>query len=296
MDRNIALSDLFLSLFNSYELRRYLTTGTQGDSINYMLPGTNSSLRELSDEGVLALVRTGAIDQAFWTRLIATRPGREGDIRKVQALWSNVGIDRVKASTINIVFLSSNPDSNSPLAVDREYRRILKSLESTKYRDNFKMIPFPDVHITDIPSILRRSEPTIVHFSGHGTETGQLLMTDDEGATVESDPDGVAALISMRKETVKLVILNACFSEALAEKIVRDISCVIGMRSAVYDDAAILFSKTFYEALGDGAALQEAFNTGIHVVLSTCHGEDDIPQLFAKEGVDTSTFFLVDPL
>jgi hypothetical protein len=296
MEQNLALSNLLLSLFNSYELRRYLTSGNQGNSISYVLPGNNASLTELADEGVSALVRYGVIDEVFWSRLIETRPGRIGDIKKVQSMWNNVGSNEVITSTINIVFLSSNPDPNSPLAVDKEYRRILKAIESTKYRDKLKMIPLPDAHITDLPLILRRNEPTIVHFSGHGTETGQLLMKDDEGVLIEVDPDGISGLICMRKKTLKLVVLNACFSEILAEKIVKDIDFVIGMHAAVYDDAAITFARTFYEAFGDGVDLQEAFETGIRIVKSTFHREDDVPRLLIKEGVDPSQFFLVDKL
>jgi hypothetical protein len=292
MERNIALANLLLSLFNPHELRTYLTTGSQGISISYALPGPNASLRELADEGVSALVKNGAIDKTFWSKLIAMRPGRESDIKNIQTLWNNSDTTEPSTSTVNIVFLSSNPEPNSPLAVDKEYRRVLKALESTKYRDKFKMLPLPDVHITDIPSVLRRNAPKIVHFSGHGTETGQLLMRDDEGTVIKVDPDGVSGLIALRREVIQLVMLNACFSEVLAEKLIKNISCVVGMRTAVYDDAAILFARTFYEAIGDGVALQEAFETGIHTVQSTFPGEDDIPQLLVKEGVDPSRIFL----
>ena len=55
MNRNLELSDLLLSLFNPYELRRYLTSGNQGDSIRHTLPGTDAPPQQLADAGVSAL-------------------------------------------------------------------------------------------------------------------------------------------------------------------------------------------------------------------------------------------------
>ena len=56
----------------------------------------------------------------------------------------------------------------------------------------------------------------------------------------------------MLRDNIRCVVLNACYSEAQAQAIAEAIDCVVGMTSAVGDDAAIEFATAFYRALGYG--------------------------------------------
>jgi nucleoside phosphorylase len=65
------------------------------------------------------------------------------------------------------------------------------------------------------------------------------------------------------KDNVRVVVLNACYSQAQAKAIVREIDCAVGMNDAILDDAAIAFAAEFYQALGFGKSVQEAFDIGV---------------------------------
>jgi hypothetical protein len=63
-------------------------------------------------------------------------------------------------------------------------------------------------------------------------------------------------------QNVECIVLNACFSEVQAKAICKHINYVIGMNREVRDDAAISFTKGFYDALGDGESIENAFQFG----------------------------------
>jgi hypothetical protein len=71
--------------------------------------------------------------------------------------------------------------------------------------------------------------------------------------------DALADLFGLCREHVECVILNACRSEAQAEAIGEHIPYVIGMNSGINDRAAIEFAVGFYDALGAGRQIEEAF-------------------------------------
>src|SRR6185436_13934062 len=84
-------------------------------------------------------------------------------------------------------------------------------------------------------------------------------------------PDGRPQIVSSKalKETfgaagssVKLVILNACFSEVHARRIIHHVDCVVGMDGSIRDEAARRFAIGFYGGLGDGESIVAAYKQG----------------------------------
>ncbi|MEL6442506.1 MAG: formylglycine-generating enzyme family protein [Cyanobacteria bacterium J06621_8] len=62
-------------------------------------------------------------------------------------------------------------------------------------------------------------------------------------------------------------MLNACYAAAQAKAIVSHVDYVIGMRDTIYDRAAIAFSIGFYDGLGYGRTIEQAFNLGRNAIL-----------------------------
>ncbi len=62
------------------------------------------------------------------------------------------------------------------------------------------------------------------------------------------------------KGKLKLVVLNACFSELQAKQIVKHVDFVVGMNDSVDDDVAAIFAAAFYRALGFGKSVRNAFD------------------------------------
>jgi len=75
-------------------------------------------------------------------------------------------------------------------------------------------------------------------------------------------PDALAALFEQFTDQVTCVLLNSCYSEVQAVAIAEHIDYVIGMNQAIGDHAAIAFAIGFYQALGAGRTIEEAYKLG----------------------------------
>lgn len=101
--------------------------------------------------------------------------------------------------------------------------------------------------------------------------------------------------MSTVSDNIRLVIFNACFSDVQAEEITQHIDVAIGMKDSIGDVAARIFSAQFYAAIGLGCSLKQAFDQGIAALLLEGIPEDDIPELFEHEDVDSKDIILVRP-
>lgn len=163
---------------------------------------------------------------------------------------------------IKILFLTSDPTNASRLRLGQELRDIQQRLQLAKYRDKFLLETRLSVRPSDISQAILDIEPQIVHFSGHGINTGDLCFEDELGKIHPVQPGALAALFELVKEQVNCVVLNACYSPTQAEAISQHIKFVIGMNQAIGDQAAISFAVGFYKALGANRSFEQAYKFG----------------------------------
>ncbi len=163
---------------------------------------------------------------------------------------------------ISILFLAADPTDASRLRLGEEAREIQEKLQLSKSRDQFILHQRMSVRPMDISQALLDVNPQIVHFSGHGTSSGALCVEDRIGQIHPIQPEALAALFEIFASEVNCVILSACYSAAQAQAIAKHIRYVIGMSQAIGDKAAIAFSVGFYQALGAGRSIEEAYKLG----------------------------------
>ncbi|MBD1847755.1 DUF4263 domain-containing protein [Cyanobacteria bacterium FACHB-63] len=168
-----------------------------------------------------------------------------------------------QAKKNTILFLTADPSNASRLRLGQEHRDILEKLQLANLRDHFSLQVRMSVRPSDLAQAIFDTNPQIVHFSGHGTGTGELCFEDQTGKIQTIRPEALASLFELVNANVKSVILNACYSETQAKAIARYIDYVIGMRKEIGDQAAISFAVGFYRALGSGRSLEEAFKFGL---------------------------------
>lgn len=177
-----------------------------------------------------------------------------------------------------ILFLASNPTTTSALDLEEELRSLQTELRGVRYRDDIALIPRHAVRPDDLVRYLRQDQPTIVHFSGHGSTSGIVLRTED-GHTLVS---GRALQRLFRERGVELAVLNACFSNEQAESLMEVIPAVVGTTHAVGDIAARRFSTAFYRTLGDGHSVDDAFRDGGDAV--AVHELEDVFKAYGDLG------------
>lgn len=150
----------------------------------------------------------------------------------------------------------------------------------------------------------------ILHFIGHGRfdearRQGMLVFADEHGREDPLHAEALGHLISIAEPVPRLVVLNSCetgtshaqdlFSSTAAE-LEYTVPAVVAMQFAVTDKAAVLFSRSFYQALAANRPVDEAVRTG-RIALRA--DKDDslecfTPVLYQRSG-DARLFDLTSP-
>jgi hypothetical protein len=228
---------------------------------------------------------------------------------------------RLSLSKHIILFLAANPLGTTELALGREARAIQEELERSGQRDRFEFVTRWAVQPLDVIRELRRLKPTVVHFSGHGRDRGRQQGTglrrdivaglggnggtaagDHPGGLFLQGPDGHPQLVTAvaLRETfgsagtsVKLVVLNACYSGLQAEALLVYIDCVVGVHGSLRDDTARAFAIGFYGGLGELQSVAAAYLQGCAAISLEEPPDGERPQLrVAMESMPTKSFWL----
>ncbi|BAZ51865.1 hypothetical protein NIES4103_45240 [Nostoc sp. NIES-4103] len=169
---------------------------------------------------------------------------------------------KITKNPTKILFLAADPSDASRLRLGQELRDIKERLQLSSQRDAFILEARTSVRPGDISQALLDFKPNIVHFSGHGNQTGELLFENALGEIKPVAPQALSQLFKLVSDQVNCVVLNACYSDLQAQAIAEHISFVIGMNKAIGDQAAITFAVGFYKALCAGEPTERAFQFG----------------------------------
>jgi hypothetical protein len=201
-----------------------------------------------------------------YTELVESMGGREPAKSPPSSLGQRAKRRTARPTSLGketILFLAADPSDACRLRLGQEYREIQNKLRLCKQAGRFELkSPQLSARPEDISQALLDALPRIVHISGHGTPTGALCFENQLGQSQLVPPDALAALFELFSDEVDCVVLNACFSKRQAMAIGAHIENVIGMDQAISDDAAIAFAIGFYQALGAGRTIDEAYKFG----------------------------------
>ncbi|MBE7386253.1 MAG: DUF697 domain-containing protein [Leptolyngbya sp. SIO1E4] len=165
-----------------------------------------------------------------------------------------------------ILTVAANPKTTPHLRLDQEVRAIDEGLKRSRNRDQFGLESKWAVQTEDLRRALLDEEPKYVHFCGHGSGEEGILLEDESGYPKFVKAEALANLFKLFSNQTECVILNACYSEIQAEAISQHIRYVIGMKQAVGDQAAIKFTTGFYDAIGAGRTIEDAFEFGKNAI------------------------------
>jgi len=184
---------------------------------------------------------------------------------------------------IRILLLTANPKGTTPLRLDEEAREIEGGLRRSALGAHFDVRSQWAVRPRDIRRALLDYEPEIVHFSGHGVGNEGLVFEDDAGELTIVPTDALTCLFELFSDSLKCVVLNACYSEAQARAVAQHINHVVGMQWEVGDRAAIEFAVGFYDALGAGKSVPIAHRFGCNAIRLAGLHEHLTPVLLTRQ-------------
>jgi hypothetical protein len=187
----------------------------------------------------------------------------------------------------------------------------------------FELVTRWAVRPLDLLREVRKLKPSVVHFCGRGSngERGNARQRADacqdmvgEGHSMGGGvpcglffqgPNGQPQLVSTTalQETfcavgasAKLVVLNACYSELLANALLAHVGCVVGVGGSIQDDAARRFSIGFYGGLGERQSIAAAYKQGCAAISLDGLSNGERPQLKARADIDADQVILADPV
>ena len=188
---------------------------------------------------------------------------------------------------IKILFLAGNPKDTNSLRLDEEVRAIRERLRLSDLRDQFAVEQEWAVRVTDLQGLLLQHQPHVVHFSGHGSQAGEIILEDVRGQSKPVSPAALKRTFAVLRDNVRCVVLNACYSEVQARGIAESIDCVVGMTRAIGDESAVAFAASFYQGLGYGRSIKEAFELGCGQIDLEGLGDEDVPKLVTGHKVNS---------
>lgn len=225
----------------------------------------------------------GTIDTVamFFERIFRFADNCTGN-NELQDLSSQID-KRENSFKTKILFIASEPTDADNLRIGTEMREIQTQLQLAKLRDSFEISQRWAVRPGDLSQALLDIEPDFVHFSGHGLYDGAICLEDEYGQLHQVKPDVLASLLREFANKVVCVVLNACHSKIQANAIAQAIPNVIGMESAINDESAIAFSIGFYQGIGAGRTIKNAYQLGKIQIKMRGLDQDSVPILISRE-------------
>ena len=246
-------------------------------------------------------------------------PGAPGRMSaRARRRWvRRAGSSRPRPGRHVILFLASNPSGTSRLALDQECAALERELLMARGRE-FDFRSKWAVSVDEMMRCFNELQPAVIHFSGHGSRCAGLrphadpyppASPSDVTATVGPGAGpgpgiylqdeyvtgrALAQMIMAAAPSARVVVLNACFSDEMADSLHHVVDCVVGMSGAVGDAAARSFSVGFYRALGNGRSVGNAVAQAIATLAAKQLPDEHRPVCRTRDGISADQLFLPD--
>ncbi|HKV09414.1 MAG TPA: CHAT domain-containing protein [Thermoanaerobaculia bacterium] len=238
-------------------------------------PGS-STVQNISGGDVGMAFNAGSIAGGVQIQSPAPKKKAEEKPRPASSLYGGL------PDKIRILFLGANPQDSTRLRLDAEVREIDRALASAELGGRFELHQKWAVRPSELQMHLLRHRPHLLHFSGHGSRENAIFLEGEDGRSRPIEGIRLARLLAQFNRHLRCVVLNACYSEEQAQAISEHVDCVVGMSTAVLDQAAIRFAATFYQSLAFGSSVQAAFEMCCADIELGELGQDAVPQLLAE--------------
>ena len=118
--------------------------------------------------------------------------------------WDNCQVQKKKNQknymrTQTYIFLQK-------LKLEKEAREIHESIQKSLKRDSISFETRWATRVTDLLQFINEVNPTILHFSGHGTSDGKLVFQDNNDKPKLLSMDALVELINASSDNLRLVV------------------------------------------------------------------------------------------
>ncbi len=166
---------------------------------------------------------------------------------------------------VKVLLVFANPLGSERLRLEAEDRAIREAIRLSRYRDNILLTIHHAATIHDLRRALLDDDFQIVHLAGHGGTRG-LILEDEAGRAHLVPQEALADLFRAYKDTIRCVLLNACYSVTQGNLISPAVPYTIAIEGTLYDKTALEFARGFYDAIGAGKDITFAYEEGCRTV------------------------------
>ena len=174
--------------------------------------------------------------------------------------------------SIKILVLASNSQQTDKLRLQQEMGEIETAISKGIHRDQYIVRSRIAIRVNEIERSLLRETPRIVHFCGEENGSPGLKGGDLDEKTEILAPQGIINSFKLLKNQVECVVLHGLDFRFQAELIQQQINYVIVAQQEIRADAATAFNQGFYEALSNGATIEQAYKVGCNRIQTQVYG------------------------
>jgi len=189
----------------------------------------------------------------------------------------------VSIQRCDVLVLAANPQGTDPLKLKEEADLILTSLRENPSGREYVVQIQEATRVEDLSKYLLQYQPIIVHFAGHGSSTGEIILENSQNQIQPVMPEALANLFVQVGKQIECVVLNNCFSLGMADALAKHIPYTIGMSREIDDRSAVAFSRAFYRGLAFGQGYYQAFGLGRTEIQLLKLPDADIPRFIAND-------------
>lgn len=168
--------------------------------------------------------------------------------------------------------VSPHDEHLGKLDVAREKQRVENATKDLRERGVLELKWLEGQTWRDLHKAMRSGSWHIFHFIGHGgfdkhRDEGLIYLSNEDGDSERLLATDLSRMLADHR-SLRLVLLNACegargsdrdlFSSTAAILVRRGLPAVLAMQYAITDNAAIEFSRAFYDVLAEGLAVDTA--------------------------------------
>lgn len=182
---------------------------------------------------------------------------------------------------MKVLYIASNPEEHSSLNLEREITEFQRSAVANS-GEAPQFIFLPSLPFEELPIQISRHKPDVLHISAHGEEEGLSLAHEGRDKVLLTS-EMLCAFLDV-DPAPRLVYLNSCNSEALANEITKRVQIAIGTTAPITNRAARKAAVAFYVRVLEGKSVARSFEVG-RMIMKGLDKNRVTSKLFTQAGV-----------
>ncbi len=157
----------------------------------------------------------------------------------------------------SVLMVFSCPNDQKRLRLDREHSWLKKIIDSKDAQGKIKILQAATIN--ELIEAISSPNLRVVHFSGHGSHNSIYLeKTLDEDVGEELNVKILSKILQEHCPNLETLILASCYSADGINQLIKSASKIITVKGEAGDNAAIEFTKHFYENYLNGVSVDKS--------------------------------------